>query len=65
MRNEPVITVAAIQAVISAVLTLLVAFGVVLTDKQFAAIIGLWATVGPVLFALWARRHTVAANPKP
>ena len=56
MTNEPVLSIAGIQAAVAAVLTLLVSFGVTLTEAQTAAILGLWATVGPLLFAVWTRR---------
>ncbi len=56
-NRQPVLTVAAVQAALSAVLTLLVSFGVDVTDAQAAAVLGVWATVGPLVFAVWARRH--------
>jgi hypothetical protein len=57
VNGEPVVTAAAVQACISAVLGLLVAFGVTVTDAQAAAILAVWATVGPLLFAVATRRH--------
>ena len=56
MNNEPVLTIAGIAAAVGAVLTALTAFGVDLTPDQRAAILGVWATVGPLLFAVWTRR---------
>lgn len=56
MTNEPVLTIAGIAAALGATLTLLTSFGVDLTPDQRAAILGLWATVGPLVFAVWTRR---------
>ena len=32
-----------------------------LTEAQTAAILGVWATVGPLLFAVWTRRKVTPA----
>lgn len=56
MTREPVLTIAGIAAAIGAVLTLLTSFGVDITAEQQTAILGVWATVGPLLFAVWTRR---------
>lgn len=56
MRYEPVVTIAGVQAAVASVLTLVVAFGVTLTPEQSAAIMGVYAAVAPILFALVARR---------
>lgn len=61
MSTEPVITAAAIQSVIGAAIALLVAFGVTVTEQQAAAIIGLWATAGPIIFAIATRRKVTPA----
>jgi hypothetical protein len=37
------------------VLSLLVAFGVELTQEQTVAVLGVCGTVLPILFAIWAR----------
>jgi hypothetical protein len=55
MRNEPVLTIAGVQAAVAAVLSLLVAFGVELTQEQTVAVLGVCGTVLPILFAIWAR----------
>jgi hypothetical protein len=55
MKNEPVLTVAAIQSALAAVIALVVAFGVTLTDTQTAAILGAWAAVGPIAFGVLTR----------
>lgn len=55
MKTEPVVTIAGIQAAVAAVLTLLVSFGVPLSQEQQVAILGVAATVLPVVFAAWTR----------
>jgi len=55
MKTEPVVTIAGIQAAVAAVLTLLVSFGVPLSQEQQVAIMGVAATLLPVLFAIWTR----------
>lgn len=55
MPNEPVLTVGSITAIIAAVLSLLVAFGVDLSDAQTQAILGLVAILGPLVAALISR----------
>lgn len=57
MNNSPVWTAATIAAVISAAITLLVAFGVQVTPDQVTAILGFVAVVAPIGVA-------VVANPK-
>ena len=42
-------------------IALLVAFGVTVTEQQAAAIIGLWATAGPLIFAVATRRKVTPA----
>ena len=56
MKNEPVVTVAAITALVSAIVALLVAFGLDLTDAQEKAILGLAAVLAPLVVTL-ARRY--------
>lgn len=55
MRSEPVITTATITAAVAALLGLLVAFGVDLSDDQQKAILGVIAAVGPLVAAYFAR----------
>lgn len=55
MNKEPVATIAGIQAAVAAVLVLLVSFGVPLTQDQQVAILGVAATVLPLVFAVWTR----------
>jgi uncharacterized membrane protein YgaE (UPF0421/DUF939 family) len=62
VKNEPVLTVAAIQSALAAVIALVVAFGVTLTPEQTAAIVGVWATLGPILFAVFTRGKVTPAS---
>lgn len=55
MQNEPVVTVAAVTAVVAAIIGLLVAFGVDLSDDQQKAILALVAVAGPVVAGLVTR----------
>lgn len=55
MTNEPLFTVASITAGVTAILGLLVAFGVSLTDVQEKAILGVVAVAAPLLVAAIAR----------
>lgn len=55
-KNEPLITVASVTAVITAVVGLLVAFGVPLTDEQQTAILAVVAAVAPLAVGLVARQ---------
>lgn len=58
--TEPVISTATITSAVTAVLALLVAFGLPLTDAQQVAILGVTAVVAP-LVVIYARRWTVPA----
>ncbi|RCK68254.1 hypothetical protein DT076_16525 [Desertihabitans brevis] len=60
MNREPLFTVGGITAAVAAVLALLVAFGVPLTDDQQKAILGVVAALGPLAVALITRRYTAA-----
>jgi hypothetical protein len=55
MKNEPLVTVASLTAIVSAVIGLLVAFGVNLSDEQTAAILGIVAVLAPLAVAAFAR----------
>ncbi|MDA3643770.1 hypothetical protein LZ318_11995 [Saccharopolyspora indica] len=66
MKKEPVITVAGVTAAVSAVIALLVSFGVDLTEDQTKAILGVVAVVAP-LVVIYARKWVVPVdeeNPK-
>lgn len=56
MKSEPVVTVASITAAVAALIGVLVAFGVPLTDDQQKALLGLVAVVAPLVAAVIARR---------
>lgn len=58
--TEPVISTATVTSAVTAVLALLVAFGLPLTDEQQVAILGVTAVVAP-LVVIYARRWTVPA----
>jgi hypothetical protein len=57
VSSEPVLTVASIQAIIVAAFILLAAYGVDISDTQRTAIIGFYAVVAPLVFALVARQR--------
>lgn len=54
--SEPVVTTASITAAVSALIALLVSFGVDLTEAQTTAILGVVAVVAP-LVVIVARRY--------
>ena len=55
MKYEPLISISSIVAGATAVIALLVAFGVQLTEDQKVAILGLVGVVAPVIVALVTR----------
>ena len=55
MKYEPLISVSSIVAAATAVVALLVAFGVPLTEDQKVAILGVVGVVAPVIVALVTR----------
>lgn len=55
MKYEPLISVSSIVAAATAVVALLVAFGVPLTEDQKVAILGLVGVIAPVIVALVTR----------
>lgn len=64
MSKEPAITIGTISAAVGAVIALLVAFGVPLTEDQQIAILGVVAALGPIVAAVITRRFVspVAKN---
>lgn len=65
MKREPLVTRASIIALVTAVLTLLVAFKVDLSDGQRDAILGIAAVVAPLVVAAVTRHKvTPVAAPK-
>lgn len=55
MTKEPVMTAATIVSVVGAVVALLIAFGVDLSQQQQAAIVGLTNVVAPLVAAAVVR----------
>ena len=55
MKHEPLISISSIVAAATAVIALLVAFGVPLTEDQKVAILGLVGVLAPVIVALVTR----------
>lgn len=55
MQKEPVMLAATIVSLVGAVIALLIAFGVDLTQEQTAAIVGLTNVVAPLVAALFVR----------
>lgn len=62
MKNEPVITIGGVSAVISAIIALVVVLGVQLPDGLEAAIIGVVAAAGPIVAGLISRRKVWSEN---
>ena len=62
MRKEPAITVGTVSAAVAAVLTLLVAFGIDVTEEQQTAILGVVAALGPIVTGLLIRRKVTPAG---
>jgi hypothetical protein len=58
--QEPVLSVGAVTAGVSALIALLVAFGVDLTEAQTTAILGLVAVAAPFVVGVLARRRAYA-----
>lgn len=56
MKAEPVMTGATVLALVGAVLVLLRSFGVMITDDQYNAIIGVVAIVAPIVVGVIVRR---------
>jgi hypothetical protein len=55
MPNEPVLTVASIQAVIGAAFIFLASYGLSISTEQRAGILGLYVVVAPIVFGIIAR----------
>lgn len=58
--TEPLFTVGTITAAVTAVLALLVAFGLDLSDGQKQAILGVVAVAAPFIVTAWGRRRVYA-----
>jgi hypothetical protein len=48
-RPQPILTAAGLQAAVGAVIALLVAFGLKLSGEQTAAVLGVFAVLGPIV----------------
>lgn len=65
LNREPLITVATVTGLASAIITLLVAFGVGLTADQTKALLGLVSVLAPLIVAFIARRKvTPLSDPR-
>ena len=62
MKNEPLVTVATITALVGAVIGLLVAFGVPLTSDQQTAILGVTTVAAPLVVALFVRSRVTPVD---
>lgn len=62
MKTEPLITVASITALVAAIVGLVVAFGVDLSDDQQTAILGFAAVAAPLVVGFVARRKVSPAS---
>lgn len=54
--TEPALTIGGVGAAVAATVTLLVSFGVPITQEQTVAILGVVASVGPLVAAVLIRR---------
>lgn len=54
--SEPALTIGSVGAAVAALVALLVAFGVPISQEQTVAILGVVASVGPLLAAVLIRR---------
>lgn len=61
-KNQPVLTATVVTTTVAAVLTLLTAFGIPLTDEQTGAINGLIAVLAPVIVGIIAIRTSTSDN---
>lgn len=62
MTSEPLWTVAGLTAGVTALIALLTAFGLDLTEAQSTAILGVVAVVAPTVVALIARSKVTPVN---
>jgi hypothetical protein len=62
MKNEPLVTRATVTSAVTAILALLVAFGVDLSNEQRAAVLGIAAVVAPLVVAAITRHRVTPAE---
>lgn len=60
MQTEPARIVGLLTSIVTAILALLVAFGLPLSNGQTGAILGVIAATGPVVAGFIIRRHVYA-----
>ncbi|MEK8107397.1 hypothetical protein NKG94_23770 [Micromonospora sp. M12] len=58
--TEPLVTIGTITAAVTAVIGLLVAFGLPVSDDQQARILGVIAVAAPFVVVAWGRRKVYA-----
>ena len=58
--TEPLVTVGTITAAVTAVIGLLVAFGLDLSADQRTAVLGVVAVIAPFVVTFWGRRQVYA-----
>lgn len=65
MDREPLVSTGVATAAVTAILTLLVAFGLSITDDQQSAILGVVAVLGPLVAVAFARNKvTPVSDPR-
>lgn len=62
MKTEPLLTTASLGALAAAVIAVLVAFGLPITDQQQVAVLGLVAVVSPFALAIVARQFVTPTS---
>ncbi len=62
LSNEPLLTIAGLTALASAIVALAVAFGVPLSADQTQAVLGFVAVLAPLLVGFVARRSVTPAQ---
>jgi len=62
MNTEPARLIASITGGVAALITLLVAFGVDLTEDQKTAILGIVAVAAPIIAGLFIRQNVYSPN---
>ncbi len=65
MKNEPVLVTGGVAAIVAALITLGLAFGLSLNKDQIAAILGLLTVITPIIAGLIARGHVVPVGKIP
>lgn len=63
MNSEPVLTAASVAALVTAVVALLKAFGVPISDDQAIALVGVVGPVATIAAALFARSKVTPTAP--